>query len=143
MNTDGSNQHLLSPASTSMHDYAPSLNSAGTRIAYTSNTNTTATGPQLFVMNADGTGTTQLTSSYDGSTSSYPAWSPDGQHIAYLHSSGQVTDVWMAARRGDKFAGQAGRYAVGTTRGPVLVQARGHTNGEFGQVVTNVAGIGD
>ena len=47
------------------------------------------------------------------------------------------------AGRGDKLAGQAGRHAVGTARGPVLVQALGHAHGELGQVVTNVAGVGD
>jgi len=49
----------------------------------------------------------------------------------------------MAARRGDKFAGQASRHAVGTTRRPVQVQARRDAHGELGQVVADVAGIGD
>ncbi len=93
MNADGSNQHLLT--SSPMHDYAPSLNAAGTRIVYTNNTSNTASGPQLFVMNTDGTGITQLTSAYDGSASSYPAWSPDGQHIAYQHLSGTAIDIWV------------------------------------------------
>ena len=95
MNADGSNQHLVSPASSATAEYDASLNAAGTRIAYTRNTNNTASGPQLFVMNTDGTGITQLTSSADGSMSNAPAWSPDGQHIAYSHLSGQVSDVWV------------------------------------------------
>jgi len=36
---------------------------------------------ELFVMNADGSGVTQLT--HDGAYAGYPAWSPDGTTIAY------------------------------------------------------------
>jgi TolB protein len=52
----------------------------------------------LWVMNADGTGQTQLTF---GSGEDEPAWSPDGTRIAYsLVASGQPYAVWVMNANG-------------------------------------------
>jgi Tol biopolymer transport system component len=49
---------------------------------------------EIWVMDADGTGLTQLTSN-PGSPSRAPAWSPDGSKIAFYRLTGSTTDVWV------------------------------------------------
>ena len=70
MNVDGTNQRKLASAAQSYPDW--SLD--GNRIAFVD-------GNEIYVMNADGSGQTQLTnnSAIDG----YPAWSPDGTRIVF------------------------------------------------------------
>jgi Tol biopolymer transport system component len=46
---------------------------------------------QIWTMNADGTGETQLTSALSPSTE--PEWSPDGTRIAYTRGTGQSREV--------------------------------------------------
>jgi TolB protein len=88
MNADGSNQTMLTndPAD----DYSPIFSPDGTRIAFTTtraapNPTTCFISPncnvEIYVMNADGSNQTRLTSdpAYDYS----PAWSPDGSRIAF------------------------------------------------------------
>jgi Tol biopolymer transport system component len=49
--------------------------------------------PEIYVMNADGSAVTQLTSNRvdDGA----PAWSPDGTRIAFVRGSSQLADVFV------------------------------------------------
>jgi dipeptidyl aminopeptidase/acylaminoacyl peptidase len=58
----------------------------GKRIAYVGRT---SEGPQLFVMNADGTGADQVTKLFSGAGG--PVWSPDGTRILF------TAEVWTAA----------------------------------------------
>ena len=69
MNADGSSETSLS--STGSDDSSPAWSPGGTKIAFSSQRDG---HPEIYVMNADGTGQTRLT--YDNSLGSFgPAWS--------------------------------------------------------------------
>ena len=67
-------------------DSAPAWAPDGSRIAFESDGDPLGLNPEhgreIFVMNADGTGVTQLTRN-DGVRDEGPAWAPDGAQIAY------------------------------------------------------------
>jgi Tol biopolymer transport system component len=76
---DGSSRSLLTDQAQGSADRSPAWSPDGTRIAFVSDR---AGGfPELYVMNADGTGVTRLTDNtqIDGN----PSWSPDGTHIVF------------------------------------------------------------
>jgi Tol biopolymer transport system component len=76
INADGSNLiHLTSH----LQDQLPAWSPDGQRIAFASDR--TSTNMDIFVINTDGTGLTQLTS--DQAMDNFPTWSPDGQYIAF------------------------------------------------------------
>ena len=63
----------------------------GSRIAFASDRN----GDQeIFVMNADGTGAVNLTSS-PGSEEVYPAWTPDGQRILFATARDGDAEIYI------------------------------------------------
>ena len=55
---------------------------------------------QIFVMNVDGTGLTQLTSVTSGAL--HPAWSPDGTTIAFTNTAGN-NQIWAMNADGNEF----------------------------------------
>lgn len=71
-------------------DFGPSWAPDGLRIAFSSNRRGVATGHKdrydIFVVNADGSGLTNLTDGGIG-TNINPVWSPDGTRIAYVRNS--------------------------------------------------------
>ena len=79
MNTDGSDVQTLDP-----FGVAPAWSPDGSKIAF----NSSSTGNNnIYVINADGTGKTQLTF-YTGDIGvSSPTWSPDGSKIAFQNDS--------------------------------------------------------
>jgi Tol biopolymer transport system component len=81
INADGTNPTLLTDRSSDAH---PNWSPDGTKIAFQRGDN----GPQVFVMGADGSGITQLTTGESGGDN--PAFSPDGTKIAFDHAS----DIW-------------------------------------------------
>lgn len=98
MSADGGGEHRLtkregdSPEGESVFwQIEPAWSPGGTKIAFAS----ARTGePHVYVMSADGTGTTQLTSGKTNDT--HPTWSPDGTSIAFVRDG----DIYVMAADG-------------------------------------------
>ncbi|MCA1683763.1 MAG: FG-GAP-like repeat-containing protein, partial [Actinobacteria bacterium] len=50
---------------------------------------------EIYVMNADGSGATDLSANPPNEHSEYPDWSPDGSRIVYRHRALAGDDVWV------------------------------------------------
>ncbi|MEN3328048.1 MAG: hypothetical protein V7638_2855 [Acidobacteriota bacterium] len=86
-NTDGSGSYGLpgSPSSLFFVDWSPD----GTKFVY-------ATQNELFVINVDGTGQKQLTTTEDGANhDSNPRWSPDGSRIIFNRFENFITNTYV------------------------------------------------
>lgn len=53
---------------------------------------------EIYVINADGTGATQLTN--DSATDLAPSWSPDGERIAFVSNRGGTYEVYVMSSNG-------------------------------------------
>jgi Tol biopolymer transport system component len=81
MNGDGSDQHRLTPRDFVWNETSPVWSPDGKRIAFQADRDVPVGNRELYVMNADATGLTRLTT-YPGQDN-WPSWSPDGKQIAF------------------------------------------------------------
>ena len=81
MDADGGNPVNLTRDDA--YDSAPAWSPDGRRIAFERSSSGGGGGPQIYVMNADGSGVERLTEEPLASWGRSPAWSPDGASIAY------------------------------------------------------------
>jgi Tol biopolymer transport system component len=97
MKVDGSEKRRLTDRLTTTD---PAWSPDGRQIAFTRNEDvgesTTFTDDDVFVMDADGVNVRQLTAEVDGSSSSQPAWSPDGRRIVYVRGPSRASAVVAA-----------------------------------------------
>lgn len=70
-------------------DVSPSWSPDGSRVAFVSER---SGGPQIYVMNADGSGAKRVT--FSGSQNTDPSWSPAGDRIAFVGRDGGRFDVF-------------------------------------------------
>jgi Tol biopolymer transport system component len=92
MNPDGTRQKTLT--FDSKGDYGPAWSPDGIKIAFHSNRDG---GSEIYSMNADGTGITNLTQTA-GPVEGPQAWSPDGTKIAYDRqdsTADETPDIWV------------------------------------------------
>jgi len=88
MNVDGSGRRALSGGELG---FEPSISPDGRRIAFSRNTDVGVTS--IYVMNVDGTGTTEVARGLVFNPG--PVWSPDGCQIAYRSGVDQQVSPWI------------------------------------------------
>jgi TolB protein len=89
MHADGSAQMRLT-AGRSGH---PSWGPSGKTIAFQTDGTGTGSVSEIALVNADGSGRTDLTS--DARVNEFPSWSPDGKRIAFDSKRDGNTDIWV------------------------------------------------
>jgi Tol biopolymer transport system component len=101
INADGTGLVRLTPNSLTGFQGLPSWSPDGTRIAFYRTLKGFRGQPshQIYVMNADGSNITQITSGNQLSVA--PAWSPDGTKIAFVRRPRPITDGHIALMNPD------------------------------------------
>ncbi len=94
MNLDGSDRRPLPGGELG---FEPSISPDGRRIAFSRNTDIGVTS--IYVMNVDGTGTTEVARGLVFNPG--PVWSPDGCRIAYRAGFDQQVSPWIAIVNAD------------------------------------------
>ncbi len=100
MNADGSNPVNVTAASDA-YEFSPDFSPDGSRIAFISDRDDFA--GDLFTMAADGSDVVKVAGSDTGLEAASPAYSPDGEQIAYetrLNDGGAVRVAVVAAAGG-------------------------------------------
>jgi Tol biopolymer transport system component len=107
INADGTGDHRLAT-----HGTEPAWSPDGTKIAFSDfDVNRSNSTSDIYVMNADGSGITDLTNDYYYFEES-PSWSPDGSKIAFTRQDrfGLYQEVWMINAAGGGVARVAEGY---------------------------------
>ena len=100
MDSDGANRRQLSFDTQGGSNFTPIYSPDQQRIALSA-VRDGDTGPEVWVMNADGTGATRLTqtpAALPGQQfvwSLHPTWSADGRQIAYASTTSGSTQIWI------------------------------------------------
>jgi len=92
----------------------PDWSADGSKIAFTSYRGVTT---DIWVMNADGTGETQVTNTSDA-WESEPVWSPDRTKIAFHSARGGSTEVWVMNADGSSPVQLTGLTDAGNSYNP-------------------------
>ncbi len=95
VNSDGTNFKVLT---TVPNNRFPAWSPDGKKIAYVW---CTEPGCDLYLMNADGSARTQLTTS--NTPKFMPSWSPDGKHIVFSSGDNPRSDIFMITLDGGAF----------------------------------------
>ena len=99
MNSDGSNPIRLTTTTYPAADQYPALSPDGTKVAFVrfgdlSTSSTALSTTEIYVMNADGSGTpTQLTN--NAAVDINPAWSPDGNKLVFESNRDGNEEIYM------------------------------------------------
>ena len=104
MEADGSRPRVLTRDAPRGHapaplDTAPAWSPDGRRIAFASDR--AGGDPQIYVMNADGTGLRRLTRTARTVFDTTPAWSPDGRRIVFASSRAGYFNLELFSMRAD------------------------------------------
>lgn len=100
MDSDGANRQQLSSGTQGAGNFTPIYSPDQRRIAFSA-VRDGDTNPEVWVMNADGTGATRLTQTPPALPgqqfvwSLHPTWSADGQQIAYASTVSGSTQIWI------------------------------------------------
>ena len=78
---------------TSGGDWDPAWSPDGTKIAFASDGARALNHGDIFVVNSDGSGRTNLTN--DPASDDLPAWSPDGTKIAFVSTRGGAHSIFV------------------------------------------------
>lgn len=89
------------PGNQIMPAWSPALTGGGSRIAFVQDANRNLNDVRVWTMRADGSDRRQLTTAMVGAEDVQPAWSPDGQTIAFVRSASAIFgDVWLVNANG-------------------------------------------
>jgi hypothetical protein len=97
MDADGANPTNITN-STGTFSQEPAWSPDGTKIVFARTQNTQAGYPDIYVMNANGSNLTRLTT--NPLTDNEPSWSPDGTKIAFHSNQNNNTDIYVMNANG-------------------------------------------
>jgi dipeptidyl aminopeptidase/acylaminoacyl peptidase len=159
VNADGTG--ATTPTGTDDQEFEPSWSPDGTKIAFTSHVpRGQFVGFEIFVMNIDGTGRTQITDSRAdgvGFNASEPSWSPDGTRIAFTRTISQAgnqpldEEIYVMNADGSnlvRLTHNPSTFVLANDLGPSWspdgsqIVFSSHRDGQFGVHVMNADGSG-